>query len=358
MKKIIENIFSVKEEDCRTIWTIFGIKIKTLNLKKMKYVLYRRYVSMIFTPLFINPVVSKRNFINYLFSYNKKLKHFIKRIIWWNELAKFLFNKKVSIAIFDFNITTCCSLRCKECGSLMPFYPKEKQFTIDFDSFKKDVDKLLSAVDKIHIFKLIGGEPLLVKDLDKMVEYCANKSKIKNIEIITNGTIVFPENLLKTLSKYRKKVFVVMSNYSSNKSLTCFKYEKIANDLGIHQVDYLFPTYPWFVRGDIYKRNRNKDEIRQVFKKCWQRNCIALMDGKFHHCTRSIAIQRLSDYKFLNDEFIDIRKETQKGLIKKLRKFYLKDFFSVCDFCETPSTVRIPRAQQIKETMLIGKKYE
>lgn len=356
MSNFFKNIFSIECRGNHKIINFLGIKFKFLNLKKLKYVLYRRYIQTILTILLENPIVSKRNFINFLFTYNKSSKRFIKRIIWRNEILKFFFNKKVSIPVFDFNITTSCTLKCKECGSLMPFYPKEKQYSIDFETFKKDVDKLLLGVDKIHIFKLIGGEPLLVRDLDKMVEYCAKKQKIKNIEIITNGTIVFSQNLLKALKKYRKKAFVVISNYSSNKELTCFKYDKIKDSLAINQVEYLFMSYPWFQRGAIYKRGRDTKEIKEVFKKCWQRNCIALLDGKFHHCTRSIAIQRLSDFKFLQDEYIDIRKSSKKSIIKQLRKFYLKDCFRVCDFCMTPSQKRIPRAQQVEKLMLIGQK--
>lgn len=60
------------------------------------------------------------------------------------------------------------------------------------------------------------------------------------------------------MSKYRNKILVLMSNYSSNKELNCFKYDKIKSIIEMHRISYLFPNYPWYLREDIFKRNRGK----------------------------------------------------------------------------------------------------
>ena len=271
------------------------------------------------------------------------------------EIYKFLFYRNVSIPMMDFNITTSCTLKCKDCGSLMPFYDNYHQWTSSLELFKNDLDKLLSCVDKIYVLKLIGGEPLIVNCLAEILEYAAKNKKIKFIEIVTNGTILFQPELLKVASKYRHKVFVLISNYSSNKELKCLKYDDIKLQLSLNKIKYLFPSQPWFERGDIYRRHRSAAANKRIFKRCWQKDCIALMDGKFHHCTRSIAIQRLTDYEFLKDEYLDIRLLSQKSLSKKIRTFFLKDYFSVCDFCIAPSSKRVPRAIQTTEILKIGK---
>ena len=354
MKKMLEKVFSIKKENFHKVITLLGLKIK-INCSKNKFIIYRRYFRPMIINDFIHSIIIHRNFINYIFMYNKQMLKFIKRFLWRICLLKFIFKMKLDISIMDFNITTKCSLRCHECGSMMPFYSPEQQWTTTFEQFKSDLDKLLKSVNCIHRLKLIGGEPLLVKDLDKMLEYAAKKKKIKTVEITTNGTILFSDSLLKTMKKYRKKILVVMSNYSSNKDLTNLKYSDIKQQLIINRIDYLFPNHLWTERGEIYNRKRSINSLKKLFKKCWQRDCIALMDGKFHHCTRSIAIQRLTDFEFYDDEFIDIRKESPKSLTKKLRKFYLRDYFRVCSFC-TNSRKRIPRAVQTNEILKIGQK--
>ncbi|CDE89370.1 TPA: radical SAM protein [Candidatus Gastranaerophilales bacterium HUM_20] len=352
----IQNIFSVKNDKMQKNCYIFGIKISFLSLKKAKYIIYRRYLFPIIRNDLIHSILHKKNFINYIFVYNHNLLRIRKRVYWYIALFRFLFNKKLDIPVMDFNLTTRCTLRCEQCGSMMPFYSNEQQWTTTFEDFQCDLDKLLTCVNKIHKIKLIGGEPLLVRDLDKILEYILKKKQVQTVEITTNGTIEFSQKLLKIMAKNRKKIIVVMSNYSSNKNLTCFKYDKIKLALDINRIDYLFPNYPWYLRGKIYRRNRSIKGLRSVFKKCWQKNCIALMDGKFHHCTRSVAVQRLTDYEFGENENIDIRQNSSKKIIKFLKTFYLKDYFKVCDFCVTPSVKRIPRAVQTSELQKIGDK--
>ena len=356
MQKITHNLLSVKQEQNQIKISILGLKVSFILLNKYKYIIYRRYVYPIIRNDLFHNALNKRDFINYIFLYNKKLTKLRKNFYWHVALFKFFFRCKLDIPVMDFNITTRCTLRCEQCGSLMPFYPQNAQWTIPLEEFKNDLDKLLSFVNIIHRLKLIGGEPLLVKDLDKMLEYAVNKKQIKTVEITTNGTIMFSEDLLNILTKYRKKILVVISNYSSNNELKCLKYDDIKLALEVRQIPYIFPSYPWYLRGKIFKRNRTVKELKYVFKKCWQRDCIALMEGKMHHCTRSIAIQRLSDFEFLSDEFINIRENSPSKNANNLRRFYLKDYFRVCDFCITPNTQRIPRAIQNVDLQKIGDK--
>jgi sulfatase maturation enzyme AslB (radical SAM superfamily) len=83
---------------------------------------------------------------------------------------RFLVTRRVPVPILDFKITTRCTLKCRECASLMDFYGDKTHHTDSFELFKRRLDKLLSACDRIYYFTFIGGEPLVCKDLANMVE--------------------------------------------------------------------------------------------------------------------------------------------------------------------------------------------
>ncbi len=295
----------------------------------------------------------KHHFIDYIFAFNEFTQKIFRIYFRLFSVFGYLLNKKVSIRSMDFNLTTECSLKCKECASMMPFYDREHQYTITFDQFKCDLDKLMQGVDKIYRLKLIGGEPLLVNDLDKMLDYTCKKKKVVSVEIITNGTLILSDTLCSVLEKYKHKALVVISDYTENKELKSIKINEIIDKLNAYGASWHISDYRWFEKGDVYKRNRSADEIKKVFENCWQKDCIALMDGKFHTCTRSVAIERLTDYEFLEGEFINIRAESNKELTKKMRQFFVRDYFSVCDFCMSCSDIRLSPAVQTSEVLTI-----
>ncbi len=78
-----------------------------------------------------------------------------------------------------------CNLRCPSCpiGS-----DKAKNFAkLNIRDYKKIIDKIYATVDDLSLFNY--GEPLLHKDIDKMINY-AKKKCIKKVKIHTNGILL------------------------------------------------------------------------------------------------------------------------------------------------------------------------
>lgn len=284
----------------------------------------------------------------------KKNNDFEKLMLALKELIILRAGLKLDVPPIDFTLTNRCTLKCKECGAMMPFYSKENYWTISFEQFKKDLDKLLLCVGNCYHLKFIGGEPLLVKDIAKMLEYACSKKQVKLINITSNGTIVPNTDLLKAMSKYRKKIAYTISDYSSNKEIKILKHEEITNKLNEYGIKYFLSNHPWTERGEIYKRNRSYEEIKNTYLNCWQMVCTALFNGEIHPCTRSAAIKILTEYNFEKHAYIDIRNNKTQTIKKDLHKFFKKDCFSVCDFCQEKRPEVIPTAIQINEQPIIG----
>lgn len=186
------------------ILNIFGLKFyfNSNNASIREY--YRKAISLWYIP-------KENELKNHLYP---------KRPSFWDLYIKPLFTRKPVLIFVHHIVTTMCTLKCKECCCYIPYYSKEAHIKpLTFEKFKKELDLLLQSVQSIEIYSFMGGEPLLVKDLPKMVRYAAAQTKIKFLYITTNGTIVPSAELISAMKQYKEKIKIDISNYSSTESL-------------------------------------------------------------------------------------------------------------------------------------------
>jgi len=90
----------------------------------------------------------------------------------------------------DIETTSCCNLKCTFCDKL-PLLKKNQRGYIDLDLYKKIIDE--GAEHKLWGVKLsYRGEPLLHKDICKMVHY-AKKNGVLDVYFNTNGMLLSEE---------------------------------------------------------------------------------------------------------------------------------------------------------------------
>ncbi len=93
-------------------------------------------------------------------------------------------------------LTNRCNLRCEMCSQYGENFKELACPDLPFDEWKKFFDSISDVSPKPKII-LMGGEPLLYKDVDMVIDYL-NKCGFY-IQIVTNGTLV--EKHLETISK-------------------------------------------------------------------------------------------------------------------------------------------------------------
>lgn len=293
--------------------------------------------------------LSNNRFDNF-FSKSKFRKYIFKIFYTTFSIIKFFLQCKADIHSTDFNLTTSCNLRCKDCGSLMPYYTSENQWTINLETFKQDLDNLLKFASKIYRLKLIGGEPLLVKDLEKMLDYACSKEKIVSVIITTNSTIIPSDELCSTLKKYRHKALVEISYYEG--IVSGLRIKEIEEKLKNYNIYYFISNYPWFEKGEIKNRTKTEKELIETYKNCFQQPCLSYFDGKLYCCTKAAAIDRLTEFKFENSEIINTR--LQNDYKSALRLFYSRNFYTACNFCQNEKIQTSQRGIQTNEIMKIS----
>ena len=163
------------------------------------------------------------------------------------------YTTKVKGLIADLYINENCNFNCEYCATKAAKWDCFKPMS--FDKAKYIIDYItLSKYDVILC--ILGGEPTLNKDLNKIIDYASTKPQIKELELYTNGST----NLSKIhidkcrvvisihpymYSKFRDKILSNISLLNKDKLLVKIMNENIdvqniINDLNnIENVNYI-----------------------------------------------------------------------------------------------------------------------
>lgn len=253
-------------------------------------------------------------------------------------------------------MTTHCTMKCKHCNTGMPYFTQKTHMrTIDFATFKEDMDRLLSGVDYILLFGFVGGEPLLAKDLPLMVDYAVKQKKIHSVFIATNCTILPSQALLDVMKN--EKFSVQVSDYTDVTNLpsgiSCH-HDEFVELLEKNSIKYndpqrkagkkCFQTMP-----KLSKDQQDVAQVQKAFDTCFCRGCNMFCDGKLTECTISVYISRNMELTSeIEDEIVDIR--TSTNVRRDLIRFYSRPYSAFCHYCHFENMqTRLPCGEQVED---------
>lgn len=270
----------------------------------------------------------------------KKIKLLFKALF---KQAKIFNYKNGYYEYLEIPITTKCSLRCKGCSNLIPCYKNSN--SINSYKLLKSIDKFLEIINNIVYIRVLGGEPFLNKDLEKIIKKLLKSDKIQRIEIVTNGTII-PNN---------KELLSILSNKRINVSISKYPYSKIDkltkvlidNNISYKIDDIKF----WLNYGPLNKRNKSIKELKRQYRKC-NHVCKSMVNGEIHLCPRSSHGKDLKIINVSSDEYLDVldKTTTLKEKKEKLNKLLKRKYITACDYCDfaTKKSKKIAVAEQLQ----------
>lgn len=147
---------------------------------------------------------------------------------------------EVIIPRMDLVLTTRCSLKCESCANLMQYY--EKPYDIPLDHIKKYMNRLSKISHEIKQVYVLGGEPFLYADLEEVIKYLNNIEKIKEIIVVTNGTIAWDNDKIKQTFG-GQKVVIRISDYGE---LSKHK-EELIEQLEEEEIPYVWDKKEYFL---------------------------------------------------------------------------------------------------------------
>lgn len=221
-------------------------------------------------------------------------------------------------------VTTRCTLNCEKCNNLMP-YLRDNPKDFSPDEIMQSLSAILSCVHEMTFCELVGGETFLYRDLDVLLDFLGNQKKIRQIVVVTNGTVIPDEDVLERLAKYN--VLVRISDYGLFEKMSRLVVELEKRDINTR----VLQDMKWNDPGGIESRTRTNEEIYFQYNKCvFSLRCKYLSGDKLFTCARIASMSLLG--KQIYDE--DVLSIDEKLTAAALRNFYLNDFGRGCDHCD------------------------
>lgn len=251
-------------------------------------------------------------------------------------------------------LTEACTLNCAECSHFMQYFSKPR--TYDKDVISENFHRLYNAVSFIRNLSISGGEPLLHKDIEEIIERLAGYENIGYISLTTNSTILPSEGFFERISKI-DNLIIRLSSYGQYS-----KYIKqIAELCEKYKIRYaVLDNATWYGGLRITELNKDFDEVQHIFQACSTKDML-LAENSFAKCHMALFADKLGatpdDLPGL-DGCLDV---SAKDFSSDKLKAYLEsnEVLKPCSICSGASRVReqVPPAEQAKEK-LPYKKYK
>lgn len=245
-------------------------------------------------------------------------------------------------------ITQKCSLRCRDCAQLIPYYKDPVHFSVE--SIINDLKQYAKAFDVVPEISLHGGEPFLHPDIDVICREAAAIPNIVFISFITNGTVVLPEDELQQLSACGADVHQSGGyGHLSRKRVAlteAFRRHSIYSD-----IMFCSPTEMWTQAPPHSKRGRSAAVNNEIYKTCTSsKTCCQIMNGELHRCSLSMHGTHQGLFPKYEDDFVRLHEPDMPDgiLTTKIREFLERDqALAVCDYCDPDGGMVVPPAIQL-----------
>ena len=268
-------------------------------------------------------------------------------------LALFLYDQIFMTAV-QVCVTERCSLKCRKCAHAC-YAVSNKAKDMELQNVFYSADCLFSKVDYVKEFVLIGGEPLLYKNLAEAIRYIGEKYKDKMgfFCITTNGTICPNQEILDACQKYG--VHFEISNYSVQNPWLEDRYCKLTELLAENKIEYQLgkAEKQWMDYGFEYvDREESEDELIQVFDKC-QTPCKEIRGSRLYFCVMARSVSDNLQLGVGKDDYLDLNMLSEREYKNVLLEFSIgyseKGYLDMCKHCNGADAEKylIPVAEQL-----------
>ncbi len=243
---------------------------------------------------------------------------------------------KVYFSSISFLPSTICNLKCKHCLNFNPY--AEKFYVREWEDLVRDVDLFFSCVDRIMLFHISGGEPMLYKHTAELIKYISDNygERIDTLRTVTNGTVVPNKEMLETLSKCNVEVTVddyraAVPQYNEN-------FEQLISGLKKYNIRHYINSVDTWIdlapeRTDLSEYT--EEDMQNHFNNCcqsWQE----LRDGKLYTCNYAAYAAVAGLCNDSKEEKYDLQKfspNKRKELIEFRLGYTEKGYTNFCRHC-------------------------
>ena len=236
-----------------------------------------------------------------------------------------------------------CNLRCRLCQEYIPYLKKAPQYAPEL--IKKALYEYFQLVNHVSMITLSGGEPLLIENTAILAEFLTQfKDKYDKLEIMTNGTLMPSEYLLRICQNNEKSLFFI--NHYGDLSSKAEKLATLCDEWGIKkQVRIYYGENAhcggWFDLGVLSGERLTGDSaLKDRFAHCQTGNnkklglSFGLFGSRLFACSISGIVDRLG---VLDSEEVclDLADDTlsYKQKAERLEDLRWRDMLPACAVC-------------------------
>lgn len=233
---------------------------------------------------------------------------------------------------FEYEVTGACNLNCRGCGHFSNI-SEGAASEYNLQNLDRDLKRMSELFDHVRVIHILGGEPLLSKNLASMVKLTRQYFKKSILRVVTNGLLVrsMSEELIEALVDNDVNLWI--STYTPTlkiyDDITAFCKEKGIGIVG--NVSRMNFTKRINLRGDSDKT--------KIFYECDWHRCPNLRDGRLYTCSYAAFSYRLKeryDIDIPTEQGIDLFDEKVTG---KMINQILSEPIEFCKYCTVPVPV-------------------
>lgn len=283
----------------------------------------------------------------------------IKNRLWVRLIKRKIYeitdSKEIYLRQLNVIVTSRCTLKCKGCQALMDYYYPKQQVDMDLKPTIEYIDLVMSVIDYAENLVPIGGEPFLYKDLEKLLEHIINQkylNKIGRILLITNGTVIPSDYVLRLIGKHSSLIEVFLTSDYGKYSKKRYELVNLLNKYGCNYKNHTHDTWILTNQPVIPSAKVTENEIIEKCSKCsCNRNeILRIWNNKLYNCNFVTYADKAQLIPHNKEDYLDMYKD-------KINKETLKDFIHKITpgraYCGMPimdtGYNHIPAGEQTKE---------
>jgi GTP 3',8-cyclase len=160
------------------------------------------------------------------------------------------------LANLRLSVTDRCNLRCQYCMPEQDYTWLPREDILQFEEIERVVDAFLDlGVRKV---RLTGGEPLLRKNVVRLVERLARRSRIEDLAMTTNG-VLLAANAEGLKSAGLHRLTISLDTLQRDRFISLARYDEL--DRVLAGIEAAAPLFPSFKIDTVIIRGVNDDEL-------------------------------------------------------------------------------------------------
>ena len=187
-----------------------------------------------------------------------------------------------------------CNLNCKGCTHFSNIVQGEK--FPDIKEFSEDMRQMSVLFHNIEFIRILGGEPLLNPELEKMLEITRFFFSYAKIILVTNGVLInnMSTNLIQSIKK--NNIQITISVYPPiEKNILQIEKKLMDNKINF-QFGERQNNYETCLKFSKNMNRKGSEDEYESWMKCKKKRCHFLYHGKLYGCAMPALLSYFNKY--------------------------------------------------------------